>query len=301
MYFKTASSFLWNPQNCCFSDFSLFLWCHIVRMAMSSTESRALSCRVCIRSKVAIWPLTVKSQPVSHYPDLHCAPIRNTWDPLSWVKCLSLPRIWVSMKMVYRRRYPGDVPKGMSTLLPPFNKPRYPAREDQLQKLFLYRKRNKLRANWHLGLELHFREKITAACKEKREEEWGGWKGLLALLPYPSGVAWCAHCWLQCPRAGSPWTRRFRDQGSHWQHRASWLCGPFPPPSAAGPCQWLGSQLGGGLLQEGKRHKVKEKHSQVAMEYGWSDSSATLEHLCLCWKTAAWLPYWEGYQALKAH
>lgn len=144
-------------------------------------------------------------------------------------------------------------------------------------------------------------KKITAACKEKKEEEWGGWEGLLALPPYPSGVAWFARCWLQCPRGGNPWTRRFQDRGYHWQHRASWLCGPFPPPSAAGPCQWLGSQLGGGLLQEERTCKVKEKHSSLAMGYSCSDSSATVQHLCLCWKTAAWLPYWESYQVLKAH
>lgn len=90
------------------------------------------------------------------------------------VKCLSLPRIWGNVKTVYRRRNPGDVPKGMSTLMSPFNKPRYPAREDQLQKLFLYCKRNKLKSNWHLGLELHFSisgKKTVAASKEKQEEE----------------------------------------------------------------------------------------------------------------------------------
>lgn len=72
------------------------------------------------------------------------------------MKCLSLPRIWGKVKTIYRRRNPGDVPKGMSTLMSPLNKPQYPAREDQLQKLVLYCKRNKLTSNWHLGLELHF-------------------------------------------------------------------------------------------------------------------------------------------------
>lgn len=128
----------------------------------------------------------------------------------------------------------------------------------------------KLAFGFRIAFQHHREKKTIAARKEKREEEWGGAEGLLALLPYPSGAAWCARCWLRCPRAGSPWTRRFRDRGYRWQHRAWWPCGPFPPPSAAGPCQWSGSRQGGGLLQEEETHKVKEKR----LGYGCSDSSA---------------------------